>query len=69
MGLVAYPRTNEIKKDFEKAHVAIDCIISIVDKLEPHVTEDVKNHLRSLITDLQINYARQLEQNSKPRET
>lgn len=62
MGLRVDPRTNEIKKDFERAHVAIDCIISIVDKLEPHLTGDVKNRLRSLITDLQINYARQLEQ-------
>ena len=62
MGLRVDPRTNKIKKDFERAHVAIDCIISIVDKLEPHLTGDVKNRLRSLITDLQINYARQLEQ-------
>lgn len=62
MGLKVDPRTNEIKKDFQRAHVAIDCIISIVDKLEPHIAENTKNHLRNLITDLQINYARQLEQ-------
>lgn len=62
MGLKVDPRTNEIKKEFERAHVAIDCIISIVDKLEPHIAENTKNHLRNLITDLQINYARQLEQ-------
>ena len=64
MGLRVDPRTNEIKKDFEKAHVAIDSIISIVDKLEPNVTEDVKSHLRSIISDLQINYVRQLEENN-----
>ena len=61
IGLRVDPQTNEIKKDFERAHVAIDCIISIVDKLEPHLSEGSKNSLRSLITDLQINYARQLE--------
>ena len=69
MGLMVDPSTNEIKKDFNKANIAIDCIISIVSKLEPNVTEDVKNHLKSLITDLQINYASQLGQNSKPKET
>ena len=62
VGLKVDPRTNEIKKDFERAHVAIDCIISIVDKLEPHIAENTKNHFRNLITDLQINYARQLKQ-------
>ena len=62
IGLRVDPRTNETKKDFERASVAIDCIISIVDKLEPHIAGDAANRLRSLITDLQINYARQLEQ-------
>jgi hypothetical protein len=61
MGLRVDPATNEIKKDLERAHVAIDCIIAIVDKLEPHVAGDVKNSLRSLITDLQLNYARHLK--------
>lgn len=61
MGLRVDPRTNEVRKDLERGHVAIDCIISLVDKLEPHVTEDTKIRLRSLITDLQINYAQQLE--------
>ena len=61
MGLRVDPRTNEIKKDLERAHVAIDCIISIVDKLEPHSESETKNRFRNLITDLQINYARQLE--------
>ncbi len=60
IGLRVDPTTDKIETDFERAHVAIDCIISLVDKLEPHLTEDEKNRLRSLITDLQINYARQV---------
>ncbi len=60
VGLRVDPMTSEIETDFERAHVAIDCIISLVDKLEPHLTGDEKNRLRSLITDLQINYARQV---------
>ena len=69
MGLKVDPRTNEIKKDFQRAHIAIDTIISVVDKLEPQVTGDIKNRLRSLISDLQINYIRQLEENNIPRKT
>lgn len=61
IGLRVDPLTGEIETDFERAHTAIDCIISLVDKLEPHLTEDEGNRLRNLITDLQINYARQVE--------
>lgn len=65
IGLRVDPMTDEIKTDFERAHVAIDCIMSLVDKLEPHLTGDEKNRFRSLITDLQINYTRQVEVNGK----
>ena len=65
IGLHIDPSIGEVKKDFERAHVAIDCIISLVDKLESHVTEDETNRLRSLITDLQINYAHQVEAKGK----
>ena len=60
IGLRVDPMKNEIETDFERAHVAIDCIMSLVDKLEPHLDEREKNRLRNLITDLQINYARQV---------
>jgi hypothetical protein len=60
IGLRVDPTTDEIETDFERAHVAIDCIMSLVDKLEPHLAEDERTRLRSLITDLQINYARQV---------
>ena len=62
MGLRVDPRTNEVVKDFEKAHVSIECIIAITDKVEQYLSMDAKNRIRSLITDLQINYAHQLEQ-------
>jgi hypothetical protein len=65
MGLRVDPRTNEIKEDFERAHIAIECIISLVDKLEPKLIGDAKNRLRSQITDLQINYARQINKKGK----
>jgi hypothetical protein len=61
IGLRVFPGTNEIKKDLGKAHVAIDCIIALVDKMEPHVDDGEKVRLRRLITDLQINYAEQMK--------
>ena len=65
IGLRVDSTTGEMDADFERAHVAIDCIMSLAEKLEPHVTEYEKNRNRSLITDLQINYARQVEGKGK----
>ena len=61
IGLRVAPGTSEIRKDLEKAHVAIDCIISLVDKMEPHIDNTEKEQLRKLITDLQINYVEQMK--------
>ena len=65
IGLHANPQTGEIEKDFKRAHAAIDCIIFLVDKLEPHLSKDECNRLRTLITNLQMNYANQVETKSK----
>lgn len=65
MGLRVDPRTSEMETDFERAHVTIDCIIFLVDKLEPHLSGDDKNRLRNLITDLQLNYAQQAQRTGK----
>ena len=61
MGLHLDPRTNEITRDLVKAHVAIDCLVSLVDKMESHMGNAEKDRLRNLITDLQINYAQQMK--------
>jgi hypothetical protein len=61
IGLRVAPGTSEIKKDLEKAHVTIDCIISLVDKMETHLDSTEKERLRRLITDLQINYVEQMK--------
>ena len=61
IGLRVDPRTNKLDKDLAKAHVAIDCIISLVDKIEPNLDNAEIEHLRRLITDLQLNYAEQLK--------
>jgi hypothetical protein len=61
IGLKVDPRTNKLDKDLVKAHVAIDCVISLVDKIEPNLDNAEIEHLRRLITDLQLNYAEQLK--------
>jgi hypothetical protein len=61
IGLHVDPHTNKIAKDLVKAHDAIDCIIYLVDKMEPHLADAEKEHLRNLITDLQLNYAEQMK--------
>ena len=61
IGLRVEPGTNKISKDLAKAHVAIDCIISLVDKIEPSLDNPEKERLRRLITDLQLNYAEQMK--------
>ncbi len=65
IGLRVDPVSGGIEKDLERAHAAIDCIIFLVDKLESHLTAVESNRFRNLITDLQINYARQVEGKSK----
>jgi hypothetical protein len=61
IGLKVDPHTNKIDKDLTKARVAIDCITSLVDKIEPNLEKAEIEHLRRLITDLQLNYAEQLK--------
>jgi hypothetical protein len=61
IGLRVDPRTNKINKDLTKAHVAIDCIISLVDKIESTLDNVEKERLRKLITDLQLNYVENIK--------
>ncbi len=61
IGLRVNPSTNKITKDPVKAHVAIDSIISLVDKMEPHLDAAESERLRRLVTDLQLNYAEQMK--------
>ena len=61
IGLRVDPRTNKINKDLTRAHVAIDCIISLVDKIESNLDNAEIERLRKLITDLQLNYVEQMK--------
>lgn len=59
MGIRLSPGKEESEKDLVKAAAAIDCITVMVDKLAPRLPEGELAGLRSLVADLQINYARQ----------
>ena len=47
IGLRVNPRSNKIEKDLVKAHDAIDCIIFLVDKIEPHLKLGTAQLLKS----------------------
>ena len=59
MGIRLSPGKEEAEKDLVKASAAIDCVSVMVDKLAPRLPEGELAGLRSLVADLQINYARQ----------
>jgi len=59
MGLRVAPGKEEAEKDLAKAATAIDCVSYVVDKLALSVTEEELSGLKSMLADLQINYARQ----------
>jgi len=59
MGLRMDPKTQETKKDFERASIAIDCIEFMASKLGRAIPDDEAKRLRALVADLQINFARE----------
>jgi hypothetical protein len=56
MGLIADPRTNKVEKDMSQAKTAINCFQFMLKELETHLTEDEKNKLNNVLSDLQINF-------------
>ena len=59
MGIRLTPGKEETEKDLVKAAAAIDLVTVMVDKVAPFLDEDDVGSLRSMIADLQLNYARQ----------
>ncbi len=59
MGIRLTPGKEETEKDLVKAASAIDLVTVMVDKVAPFLDEDDVGRLRSMIADLQLNYARQ----------
>lgn len=61
MGIRLAPGQKEIVKDLPQAKVAIDTLAFIVEQLNPHIAEEDRAAIRNLISDLQINYVRQMQ--------
>ena len=59
MGIRLTPGKEETEKDLVKAAAAIDLVTVMVDKVAPFLDEDDVGSLKSMIADLQLNYARQ----------
>ena len=59
MGLRLTPGKEEAEKDMAKASAAIDCVSYMVDKLAPSLPDEEVSRLRGMVTDLQLNYAKQ----------
>ena len=59
MGIRLTPGKEEAEKDLVKAAAAIDLVTVMVDKVAPFLDEDDVGRLRSMVADLQLNYARQ----------
>ncbi|MFX0162577.1 MAG: DUF1844 domain-containing protein [Candidatus Hodarchaeota archaeon] len=59
VGLVMNPQTQKTEKNIERAKIAIDCIAFLIEKLEPQLQNEEKEKLRSLLTDLQLNFVQQ----------
>lgn len=62
MGLVANPATGSIEKDLTRAKLAIDCAQALTDRVIPHIAEEERRELRNLVSNLQINFVRQMAQ-------
>ena len=58
MGVRLAPGKKEAEKDMTKAAAAIDCAALLADRLAPSLPEAEARRLRAMITDLQINYAK-----------
>jgi hypothetical protein len=56
MGLHLPPGRKEPVVDMAQAKVAIDVVISIADKLHPHLDDESRRAIRGIISDLQINF-------------
>jgi len=48
----------EPEKDLRRASVAINSVSSLVDQLEPMISDEVAKRYRSLVSDLQLSYVR-----------
>ena len=59
MGLQVNPATGKVEKDLIQARIAVDTVVFLGDKIHPHLSEAERREIRSLISDLQVNFVQQ----------
>jgi len=59
MGIQVKPGTDKVEKNLDLAKLAISSIEALVEKLQPHVKDDEFKKIKYLLSDLQINFAKQ----------
>ena len=59
MGLQVNPATGTIEKDLIQARIAVDTVVFLGDKINPHLNEAERREIRFLISDLQVNFVQQ----------
>jgi len=59
MGLIKNPVTGQMEKDLAQAKVAIDTISALAHQLEDKLEPSEREELRSLLSNLQINFVQQ----------
>ena len=59
MGIRLGPGKKELTKDLVQAKIAIDMVTVIADKLHASLEEENRRIIRSVVSDLQINFVRQ----------
>ena len=60
MGLRLHQGKSELEKDLVKASLAIDTVDFLVEKLVPTMSSVEAERIRGMVSDLKLNYARQV---------
>jgi len=60
MGLRLHQGKSELEKDLFKASLAIDTVDFLVEKLVPTMSPVEADRIRGMVSDLKLNYARQV---------
>lgn len=62
LGIQVSPQTGELRKDVPQARLAIDAASAILEKLQPHLTEDERQQFEALLANLRINYVQRSDE-------
>lgn len=56
MGRVDNPLLGHRTRDLAQAHLAIDCSVALLEKVDPFLTADERSQLRGMGAELQMQY-------------